>query len=66
MIFSNTPPDVAKAKINAWQRTKELQFFSDLEKLILKAERRGLAKSRIVRVIGEAERALSKVGGSGT
>jgi hypothetical protein len=62
MIFSRTPPDVARAQIAAWQRTKELVFLADLEKLVVRHERHGLDKRRIARTIGLTAKALEKVG----
>lgn len=64
MITSRTPPDVAHARIKAWQRSKELRFFAELERLILTHERRGLAKKRICRAIGLTAKALEKAGGA--
>lgn len=63
-IFSTTPPDVARAKINSWQRSKELKFTRSLTDLIAAHERRGLDKKRIVRVIEVASKALDKLGGA--
>jgi hypothetical protein len=62
MIFSRTPPDVARAKIVAWQRTKQLKFFADLERLIVRHEGSGLEKRRIVETIGLTAKALEKTG----
>jgi hypothetical protein len=64
MIFSSTPPDVARAQINAWQRTRELKFTNALTDLIAAHERRGLEKKRLVRVIEVAAKALGKLGGA--
>jgi hypothetical protein len=64
MIFSSTPPDVAHARIRAWQRTRELKFTRALTDLIAAHERRGLEKKRLVRVIEVTAKALEKLGGA--
>ena len=63
MIFSTTPPDVARAQMNSWQRSKELKFTIALTDLIAAHERRGLEKKRLVRVIEVTAKALEKLGG---
>jgi hypothetical protein len=64
MIFRNTPPDVAAARIRAWQRQKELAFFAELERLVTRAANKGLEKKRMARALGMLTKALEKVGGS--
>lgn len=64
-INSRTPPEVTVAKIAVDQRRKELRLFDDALKLAQRAERRGLAKTRIVRAINLLAKALEKAGESG-
>jgi hypothetical protein len=64
IILPSTPPDLAKAKINRWQRTKELRFMDALASLMSKHEAKGLDKRRISRVISITAKALEKLGGA--
>jgi len=64
-ITPRTPTDVAVAMLNSWQRQKELDFAASLEALIVIADREGLEKRRIVRVVEAVGKVASKVGGSG-
>jgi hypothetical protein len=64
MIFSFTPLEIARAKLNSWQRQRELKFTRALTDLIAAHERRGLEKKRLVRVIEVTAKALEKLGGS--
>lgn len=49
LIFQNTPSDVAKARLAAWQRDKELRFQAQLEGLVAKGNRQGLDRKRMAR-----------------
>lgn len=61
-IGPDTPPDVARTLVGSWQRHKELDFAAGVEILIAQADRKGLEKRRIARVIAAIGKVVEKVG----
>lgn len=61
-IFANTPPDVARARIQAWQREKELKLFEDLSFYIRYHSNNGLELKRVARTLSILAKAFEKVG----
>lgn len=58
-IFINAPYDVAKTKLAAWQRAKELRFLARVERLVQHGDKIGLERKRMAKVLMVASLGLS-------
>jgi hypothetical protein len=65
-IFSSTPPAVARAVIEAWQKKREDRFLADLAHLVAKHEKRGLEKRRMASIAQLLGKMIEKVSGART
>lgn len=65
MIFQNDCPEVIAAKAKHWQRNKEFLFLTRLGKLIARADKCGLHRGKMARVLLAASQAMTGKGGTG-
>jgi len=60
MIFRNTAPEIATARLKVWQRKKKLAFLERVAREIRALDARGLERKAMADVLSTLARGLEK------
>lgn len=62
-ITRRTNPNLARAKIQAWQSELELRLYDEIADVVKRAQARGLETKRIGKVLSKTGSGLEQIGG---